>query len=342
MSGRPVIASVDGSDKAARAIAVAAALAKFLDADLCVLRVMDVPSNRLLAHAKAIGLDHSAVTGLREVEAQLADAVAGVRVGPGHRITVDVLEARDVADAIIEQAAHRDAHALVIATRAPGAVGRALTGSVGDRVMRESPRPVVLVPPRADSLGGKNVQIARVLVPQDSSSLAFRCLEFLIDLPNARDLEYVLLEVVATESARPLADATLAASAAWLRSRGAKSVEVLVGVSTDPAAAIIGAVREVLPDFIAMSTRGASGLGRLFLGSVASGVVRRSELPVLLLTPRMLHAAAGVAAQPARQLPETAVDTFDDVDDTSQNSFPASDPPGWNTLRIGPPRERSS
>lgn len=288
MSHRPVIASVDASEKAARAIAVATAIAKLADADLDVIRVMDVPSERLLAQAEAVGLDHSAATGRREVEAQLADAVARVTVGPGRRVTVDVLEASDVADAIVQRALQRDAHAVVMATRAPGVVGRAIAGSVADRVVRKSPRPVVLVPPGAAFLAGKTMQIARVLVPQDGSSLAFRCLEFLIELPNARELDYVLVEVVPTEGARASAEARLENSAAWLRARGAKSVEVLVGNSTAAAAAIVGAVREVLPDFIAMSTRGASGLGRLILGSVAEGVVRSSELPVLLLTPRML------------------------------------------------------
>lgn len=288
MSRRPVIASVDGSEKAARAIAVATAIAKFADADLDIIRVMDIPSDRLRAQAESVGLDHSAATGRREIETQLADAAAAVTVGPDRRVTVDVLEASDVSQAIIDRAVRRDAIAVAMATRAFGAVGRAIAGSVADRVMRESLCPVVLVPPRAAFLAGKNMQIARVLVPQDGSSLAFRCLEFLIELPNARELEYVLLEVVSTENSRASAEMRLAQSAAWLRARGAKSVEVLVGISTDAAGAIVGAVREVLPDFLAMSTRGAGGLGRLILGSVAEGVVRNSELPVLLLTPRML------------------------------------------------------
>lgn len=65
-------------------------------------------------------------------------------------------------------------------------------------------------------------------------------------------------------------------------------MEVLALQSPDPAAVIVSAVREALVDTIVMSTRGAGGLGRLILGSVAEQVVRQSEVPVMLLTPRVL------------------------------------------------------
>jgi nucleotide-binding universal stress UspA family protein len=50
---------------------------------------------------------------------------------------------------------------------------------------------------------------------------------------------------------------------------------------------IVEAIRQDLIDFIAMSTRGAGGIPRTMLGSVATAVVRASEVPVLLVTPNV-------------------------------------------------------
>jgi nucleotide-binding universal stress UspA family protein len=158
---------------------------------------------------------------------------------------------------------------------------------VADRVMRESPRPVVLVPPGAADMRGKRVQIGRVLVPLDGSALAARSLDYLLGLPNADELEYVLLEVVppGAEGARAEAEQRLTAAADRVRARGVRAVETGAIEASEPADAITAAVREALVDLIAMSTRGAGGLRRMVLGSVAEGVVRASDVPVMLLTP---------------------------------------------------------
>jgi len=65
--------------------------------------------------------------------------------------------------------------------------------------------------------------------------------------------------------------------------RHVAAADVRVVESDKPASAIVGAVRRELADVIAMSTRGAGGLERLILGSVATGVARKSEVPVLLV-----------------------------------------------------------
>ena len=73
------------------------------------------------------------------------------------------------------------------------------------------------------------------MTPQDGSSLAFRCLEFLIALPNARDLEYVLLEVVSSHGARDSAHQRLENSAAWLRARLRRSSTLIQSGNAVPA-----------------------------------------------------------------------------------------------------------
>ena len=270
---QPVMVALDGSEKDGRAVAAAAAIQKLSGRDLQFVRV--------------IGTDVMVVDG-PDGPAQLATLVD--RLPPNAELVATTAgrEARDIAAALVDHATAREVLLIVLATRAPGKRSRAIAGSVADQVMRDSPRPVILVPPGAAFMSGKEPTISRVLVPLDDSSLSLRSLEFIIELPRARELEYVLLEVIVNESLRTTAQTRLGNTAAWLRSRGAKGVEVLVDHAPDPADAITGAVRTALVDSIVMSTRGAGGLGRLLLGSVAEGVVRKSELPVMLLTPRML------------------------------------------------------
>jgi nucleotide-binding universal stress UspA family protein len=208
------------------------------------------------------------------------------------RVTWDLLEAADVAGALTQHAIERDARFVVMGTRAASAAARTLRGSVADRVMRESPRPVVLVPPGADFMRGKRVRIGRVLVPLDGSAIAAKSVDYLLALPHANELEYILLEVVApgAERARAEAEQRLDAAANRVRARGARAVETGVVEASQPADAIVATVREALVELIAMSTRGAGGIRRFVLGSVAEGVVRGSEVPVMLLTPEALDA----------------------------------------------------
>jgi nucleotide-binding universal stress UspA family protein len=52
-----------------------------------------------------------------------------------------------------------------------------------------------------------------------------------------------------------------------------------------PASAIIEAAHFTHADLIVMTTHGRSGLGRLFLGSVAESVIRGTSTPILVVHP---------------------------------------------------------
>jgi nucleotide-binding universal stress UspA family protein len=289
-----IMVPLDGSAKDGRALAVASALADLAGTGLHLVHVI---------HASERGTHDSAVA--RTIaEERLAASADHASIKASHTLTWAVLEGSNVVEALIRHAAECDALAVVMGTRAPSAVGRVMVGSVADRVMRECPKPVVLVPPGAAFMAGKHVRIGRVLVPLDGSALAAKALDFLVQWPGARSLELVLLEVVppagagspGTSAVEDLdspraaeAEARLEVAAARVRQHAA-AVEVRIAEAPHASEGIVAGVRDCLVELIAMSTRGAGGLRRLALGSVAEGVVRASEVPVLLLTPATLAA----------------------------------------------------
>jgi nucleotide-binding universal stress UspA family protein len=309
-----VLVPLDGSDKDQRALPAAAAIADLTDGALHLIRVLEPPDATLVPRARALGIPdvmHEERVDTERSVRGTADRLAAVT---RHPVSTEVADGPDVAGTLLRRAEERHADIVVMATRAAGALGRALRGSVADRVVRESPRPVVLVPPGADDTSGKQIELRRVLVPLDGSALSLSAIDHLLALPHASELEYVLLEVIppalanialtpdvpgwaatlatpeaylgSTDVAQVRADVEqqLNAVAERLRARGATQVDVRVVEADDPAAAIVAAVRKELVDFIAMSTHGLGGLKRMVLGSIAEKVVRASDVPVLLVT----------------------------------------------------------
>jgi nucleotide-binding universal stress UspA family protein len=279
-----VLVPLDGSEKDDRALEAALAVSELSGSDIHLLRVFD--------EAAAREIRATMKRSVAEQASRLAETAA-------RRVTSEVAESFDVARAITERAQDQPIALVVMATRAAGPIGRAVRGSVADRVMRESTRPVFLIPPARS--GGRNTPLHRVLVPLDGSDLATTATKALLGFERVRDLEFVLVEVIAgglidepgtsgidpallpeTARASDASHIRLSVVANQLHDGGAKSAEVRVRQAADAGSAIIHTAREDNVDFIAMSTRGQGGLKRLLLGSVAEGVVRGSDLPVLL------------------------------------------------------------
>lgn len=95
------------------------------------------------------------------------------------------------------------------------------------------------------------------------------------------DLEAVSVEVVEAhrEAAARLVDDVVAEVAGQVRAEG-----LVVEAEGRRVAEVITAVAEErAADLIVMGTHGHRGLSRMFLGSVADGVVRSSYVPVMLV-----------------------------------------------------------
>jgi nucleotide-binding universal stress UspA family protein len=70
------------------------------------------------------------------------------------------------------------------------------------------------------------------------------------------------------------------------RALGARQQCTYEIVNGNPAEEIIKAVRRLRAEMIVMGTHGNSGPKRLFFGSTADGVLRRSTVPVLVVPPK--------------------------------------------------------
>jgi nucleotide-binding universal stress UspA family protein len=145
-----------------------------------------------------------------------------------------------------------------------------------------------------------------VLVPLDGSPLAEQALPWALSIARRAGARlelvrghalYALAEPAAAfapydprseAKCRQREQLYLDATARWLA--GVRAVPtgtaVLGGVPGMHAEALLGRVRQTRPDLIVMTTHGRGRVGRFLLGSTADELVRRSEVPVLVLHPQ--------------------------------------------------------
>jgi nucleotide-binding universal stress UspA family protein len=137
-----ILVAVDGSEPSLKAAQMGADIARKFGAKLTLLHV--VP--KLLLPPDVYGLTIAEVEKEHRAYADrlLEKAVATVASPPGLEVTTTVLYGSP-AEAIAEEAAASDIGMVVIGSRGHGAVARMFLGSVSDRLVHISPKPVLVV-----------------------------------------------------------------------------------------------------------------------------------------------------------------------------------------------------
>ena len=225
-------------------------------------------------------------------------ATAGIEIeAVPHDVYMD-----KVAEGICETIVAQGADLVVMSTHGHGGLRRWLYGSVADQVIRQSPVPLVLVPVTCDHVWEEAATL-RILVPLDGSAFAEEVLDPVGKLASALKAELLLVGAAGPleygyadgvpftrsgfDAALKETNEYLEGVAARLRAAGQR---VTVDAQTGQAGPVIdGIARRRHVDLIAMATHGRSGMARAALGSVATEMLHRSTVPLLLWHPVALR-----------------------------------------------------
>lgn len=199
------------------------------------------------------------------------------------------------AEAIIDYTEHNTIDLTIMATHGRSGISRWALGSVADKVIRGTTRPVVLIRARgAQAEVYLDNLFRRILIPLDGSKAGEAAVPYVRELAIKLSAKVILFQAVA-ESEYPeeinwieLRELAQNGAKSYLHGVGqglkSKGIEAKCVVSFGkPAAQIIDETTKNGADLVAMSTHGRSGIDRWVFGSVAEKVLRAGDTPLLLV-----------------------------------------------------------
>lgn len=224
---------------------------------------------------------------------------------PGVAIDVALTTGSPVRE-IVEAAVTLKADLLVLGSHGRSGVKRLVLGSVAERTLRESPCPVLIVPPHhPEAVPADPVVFRNILCPIDFSPSSMRALEYAATLAQETDGRLTIVHVAGPEfeplATRPagLADGgdepqTIAGYFSWredeIRRRMADALPATVATYCTvehvlrrgkPGPEILDAARDHGSDLIVIGVTGRGAADVAVFGSVAQHVIRYGSLPVL-------------------------------------------------------------
>jgi nucleotide-binding universal stress UspA family protein len=301
-----VLAPIDGSARALRAAPWAARLA---GPGGTVVFVRAIPPQPAYAEA-LLTLAGSGADGVERIRDEWVavaqadmDEAADLIAGSGVTTERLILEG-EPEDAIVAAADERGVDMIAMASHGRGAIGRAIFGSVADRVTRTSTVPVlVLRTPHDEATDDGPVE--RIMVPLDGSELATEALPVAVEVAQAMGVPVFVVRAIDPVANIPVARGNFGVSPTvtselaeriWqeTEAEATKTVSDAVAhlqtkgidasgatLSGSPYFAISDATEP--GDLLVLTSHGRGGVRRWLLGSVAEKLVREAPVPVLLV-----------------------------------------------------------
>jgi nucleotide-binding universal stress UspA family protein len=300
-----VLAPVDGSTRALHAVPWAAKLAG-PDGTVVLLRVVPPQPEYAESLFSFVGAEER----VREIQdawtrTAKADMDEAEALLSGSGVTVEQMVAEGEPDEeIVAAAARRGVQMIAMASHGRGAVGRAIFGSVADRVARTAPVPVLILrSPDEDVV--PSVAVSRIVVPLDGSEIAARALPVASELAEHLAAPVHVIRAVDAALSLPMASGVFGAgpvvdanvtdqiweeAEAEARSTVTAAVSQLQSEGVDASGGIVigspfFAISEAIEpgDLLTLTSHGRGGVRRWLLGSVAEKLVREAKAPVMLV-----------------------------------------------------------
>lgn len=300
---RRILVPLDGSDIATSAISVAKVLGRLFNSELTLITVLPekAPQPQTVRLPETAGRNNLRTenTGIQRRAASYLRYVADELNDAGLRTSLQFPINSDVATEIVLTARDTRSQMIVMATRGRSGLTIGLLSSVTDRVIHSSSIPVLIVPRFRDAWMPEVV-----VVPLDGSELSEKSLPHVESICREAGASIVLLRTVTiptnygrdpygglptallgTEKEEALARQYLDMVATRLRARGFK-VEVKIRIG-HPRTQVTQFAQDIPCVLLVITTRGASGLTRWPVGSIADAVIRTSGVPVLVIPPEI-------------------------------------------------------
>ena len=290
-----IVIAVDGSGEAAHAARRGFDLADAFDAAVDIIHVVERSALRLTRTSDER-------TRLRDRGVAILNEIEGAASEVGLSVSTELVDGRPAVQ-ISEFAAAADADLVVVGRQGLTGVRRRLVGGVTERILRQSPVPVLVVPdggPAAETAAG----YSRILLPTDGSEPAADAVPHAEAVGRAYGSTVHALNVVDLQTAGGVFNAGGLDSefVERLEARGREAVDRVADEIGDAAleievrtvverstsfdgvaAGIRGYVENNGIDLVVMSSHGRSNLTRQLLGSVAATVLRTVGVPVLVV-----------------------------------------------------------
>jgi nucleotide-binding universal stress UspA family protein len=301
-----VLAPIDGSTRALRAVPWAARLAGSGGTVILLRAIPPEPAYADAIVSFAGGPD--AVTVIRNEWNTIAqadiDEAAQLLASSG--ITIEPLVVEGEPDVVISQAAReRGVDMIAMASHGRGAIGRAIFGSVADRVARTATVPVLILRVADETDDTDSAAVRRIVLPLDGSPLAAQAIPVATAISRKLAVPVHVVRVVDPVNNLPISTGTLGpapsiaaevADRLWDEAENAARETVRAAITQLQADGIDAsgttlqgspffAISEATKpdDLIVLTSHGRGGVQRWLLGSVAEKLIREAPAPVVLV-----------------------------------------------------------